>query len=192
MTRKHNTPGPYLTKDEVDAFAEYLIAHGAEVVETTNPYEALRYRLDGVTFVLYRKENGSITWTTPILTHWQAFENGRAVCIVKKRPGGQQRQNLVKALFERDGDECFYCGQGLGDDITIEHILSKVHGGRATRENCALAHEACNHAVDDLSIAEKIQARDFMRRVASAMASVGEAFDARKFAPRPKEMREAV
>lgn len=192
MTRKHHTPGPYLTKDEVNAFAEYLVAHGAEVVATTNHYEVLRYRLDDGTFVLYRKENGSITWTTPILLHWQAYRDRRAVSIVKRRPGGQQRQNLVKALFERDGDCCFYCGQSLGDDITIEHILSKVHGGRGTRENCALAHEACNQAVNDLSISEKIQARDFMRKVAAAMASDGETFNARKFAPRSDEMREAV
>lgn len=171
MTR----PGPHLMKDEVEAFAEFLVAHGAEMLKPTNPYEVLRYRLDGMTFVLYRKETGAVSWTSPILVHWQAHKEGRALSVVKKRPGGQQRQNLVRALFERDGDECFYCGRPLGDDITVEHILSKVHGGKGTRENCALAHEACNQAVDDLSIAEKIRRRDEMRAARGCARPTGAA-----------------
>ena len=73
--------------------------------------------------------------------------------------------NKAKRLLKRDGRECFYCGIHLKDEeITIEHVLNKTHGGNGNMNNLVLSHMICNHAAGEMSIADKVRMRDRLRK----------------------------
>lgn len=58
-----------------------------------------------------------------------------------KRPARFRR----RALFNRDGWTCQYCGQPvLPKTAEVEHILPESRGGRATWTNCVTACRSCN------------------------------------------------
>lgn len=53
-------------------------------------------------------------------------------------------------LFKRDRYTCQYCGhQPPADQLTIDHVVPRAHGGGSTWENCVLACMDCNHAKAD-------------------------------------------
>lgn len=84
-----------------------------------------------------------------------ASETGRAELNKKNR------QKIRKQLRKRDGDECFYCGLEMPtSDMTIEHVLSRKHGGNNKLANLALAHEECNTKAGNLPIVLKIMFRE--------------------------------
>jgi 5-methylcytosine-specific restriction endonuclease McrA len=66
-------------------------------------------------------------------------------------------------LLARDGDECWFCGDPLGDDQTIEHLVPKSAGGRNALANYALAHAKCNHDAADLPLIQKVEMRTRLR-----------------------------
>ncbi len=48
-------------------------------------------------------------------------------------------------IFKRDRMECQYCGRRpKGDELTIDHVLPRSHGGMSTWDNCVLACVECN------------------------------------------------
>jgi 5-methylcytosine-specific restriction endonuclease McrA len=53
-------------------------------------------------------------------------------------------------IFKRDRFTCQYCGiQPGADDLTLDHVLPRSHGGQSTWENCVLACLECNkHKAD--------------------------------------------
>lgn len=59
-------------------------------------------------------------------------------------------------MIKRDGTKCFYCGQELEDDITVEHLISLVCGGKNSLGNMVLCHYDCNKNAGNLSVAEKV------------------------------------
>lgn len=60
-----------------------------------------------------------------------------------------------RAVLQRDGYRCIYCGLGIGDvqkgqtltrtDFTIDHIVPRSRGGRNTWSNTACACQRCNN-----------------------------------------------
>lgn len=71
------------------------------------------------------------------------------------------RKTTIKALIERDGENCFYCLLPMAaNDITIEHLLATKNGGSSSRANLVLAHERCNHLAGHLSVMAKIRMRE--------------------------------
>lgn len=78
---------------------------------------------------------------------------------------GHHRIKIIRKLQNRDGSHCFYCGKPFlkRDDITVEHLLSKVCGGPNTQENLALACAPCNTLAGQLPVVQKIQLRDSLR-----------------------------
>ena len=60
-------------------------------------------------------------------------------------------------MIERDGTCCFYCGNEMGDDITVEHLIALSCGGKNDLSNMVLAHQKCNQEVRNLPISEKIK-----------------------------------
>ena len=48
-------------------------------------------------------------------------------------------------IFKRDHWACQYCGcQPGSDELTIDHVTPRSHGGTSTWENCVLACVSCN------------------------------------------------
>jgi len=94
-------------------------------------------------------------------------------------------KRAIKAeLIIRDGLSCFYCGQALGDDITIEHLKPTSKGGdKTSRSNLVLAHSRCNNIAGTYSLIDKIKLRDFMRNIDSNDAEMNAIFMGTK----PKE-----
>lgn len=78
--------------------------------------------------------------------------------------GPRKLSGQAKRLFERDGDECWLCGDPLGDDITVEHKQPRALGGTSADENCALCHGGCNRSVGHLPLSAKEAARAQIRR----------------------------
>ncbi len=53
-------------------------------------------------------------------------------------------------IFKRDRFTCQYCGvRPNPDDLTIDHVVPRSHGGQSTWENCVLACVDCNHSKAD-------------------------------------------
>ena len=53
-------------------------------------------------------------------------------------------------IFKRDKFTCVYCGVQPGvNELTIDHVTPRAHGGQSTWGNCVLACLACNHAKAD-------------------------------------------
>lgn len=53
-------------------------------------------------------------------------------------------------LFKRDRFMCQYCGvMPKSDELTIDHVVPRSHGGGSTWENCVLACIDCNHTKAD-------------------------------------------
>jgi 5-methylcytosine-specific restriction endonuclease McrA len=53
-------------------------------------------------------------------------------------------------IFKRDHFTCQYCGKQPGsEELTIDHVLPRAHGGTSTWENCVLACMVCNHRKAD-------------------------------------------
>lgn len=53
-----------------------------------------------------------------------------------------------KNVLVRDGFKCAYCGNGK-ERLTIDHIIPKSKGGRATFENCVSSCKSCNNKKGD-------------------------------------------
>jgi 5-methylcytosine-specific restriction endonuclease McrA len=50
------------------------------------------------------------------------------------------RKNIIK----RDGGRCQYCGK-KSSQMTVDHVIPKIHGGKDTWENLVAACQDCNN-----------------------------------------------
>ena len=53
-------------------------------------------------------------------------------------------QSLRRKACAEQGGLCFYCLQRMGRDVTAEHLVARVDGGRDTRANIVAACRQCN------------------------------------------------
>lgn len=161
---------------KTDAFEAWLLSGGAEKLASTNPYELVRWRDPVGVRVLYRNAKGRITANGDAAVCVSDYLAGRPYPWRQRRGValfyGQRRQ-LVEAVLDRDGDDCFFCGRPMGDDVTIEHLVPKNSGGPDHAANIVLAHRACNHAAGHLHVVGKIGLRDALK----SKAMLAEALD---------------
>lgn len=76
---------------------------------------------------------------------------------------GRDRQrsiprSLRRAVYERDGRRCRYCGSTAGP-FQIDHIFPWSRGGRHQLENLTVACQACNAAKSNMSAEEFSESR---------------------------------
>jgi len=173
-------------------FAAWLVKQGAEIGRQTNSYEVIRYRAyhlgsaKALTHIVYAKETGLLTWTGASRLHYAAFAAGmiyRGMFVsqldgpVPAQPtpapktGPSKSERRRNRLLMRDGDGCWFCGLAMGDDITIEHLVSKSKGGSDQLANFALAHKRCNALAGDRPLVEKIELRAQLRASPSLTAT---------------------
>lgn len=70
----------------------------------------------------------------------------------RKRPSKQLRQQLKKLFDSR----CFGCGRYLSvEEITLDHIIARKHGGQTSVTNLQVLCPTCNNKKKDLSIPVK-------------------------------------
>lgn len=169
-------------------FLEWISRNGAEVGMPSNGYEVVRYKAytsgatKALTHIVYRKDSGMLTWTGASMRHYQAFLDGsefiwsqpyevKTTKITaaqmnedRESPGAKRRRKLA----ERDGPDCWFCGEQMGRDCTIEHLVPQSRGGGNDMANLVLAHESCNKTAANLSISEKVELRAKMRIIQNA------------------------
>lgn len=174
-------------------FLAWLASNGAEVGGPTNPYELVRYKAytsdatRALTHIVYRKDNGLLTWTGASMKHYQAFLDGAEFVWSKpyRKPVLQAIREgeppvthaiegatnisakLRRKVMERDGSDCWFCGLPMGSDCTLEHLVPQSRGGGNGLANLALAHAKCNREAADLSITEKVELRARKRGVSA-------------------------
>jgi hypothetical protein len=139
----------------IDSFKARLRAAGAEILAPTNPYEIVRFRCSKGVGVVYRGKRGE-TWSREALAAREHLEAGLGSLAPVAVKGRRRDKATVAALLERDGEACFFCGDHLGDDITVEHLVAIAHGGPNHISNLFLAHAACNQRAGHLSAPEKV------------------------------------
>jgi hypothetical protein len=87
--------------------------------------------------------------------------NARRVALSK--PDTSDRRQLVEALLDRDGDDCWLCGAPMDGDVTVEHLIARSLGGTNRLAGLALTHQACNVRLGNKPLSEKIALRDQVR-----------------------------
>lgn len=139
---------------DIAKFKEWLSQRGCEILPTTNQYETLRIKGKEIG-ILYNtgKTNGSF-----MNIAIQAFKAGKkwdGSPIKTGRHAGYRKEKAQ--LIERDGTRCFYCGQEMEEDITIEHLIALSCGGKNSLSNMVLAHQKCNQDAHNLPVSEKVK-----------------------------------
>jgi hypothetical protein len=142
-----------MTGLNIDSFREWLILQGAEILPKTNEYESLRFKGKEVG-VIYTSGKTSNKYTLDAIMCFIKKKkwNGKPVNVGRSTSYRKQKEKLL----ERDGYVCFYCGNSLGLDITVEHLQPLVSGGKNTISNMVLCHEKCNQEAGILTIVEKV------------------------------------
>lgn len=152
---------------KIDAFKAWLIGSGAIIDPPTSEWEVLRVRTMDGTFVAYRNKSGAQTWPADLLQLKECFFAGKPVSLSPDRTSRRKLRHTISDLSARDGLWCWFCETGFlsadSAEITIEHLVSKAHGGPDHQSNLVLACKPCNGEVGNLSVAEKVLIRDRKR-----------------------------
>lgn len=184
------------TKD----FARWIEEGGGIIAEPQGQYEVLRYLAwdstqrgkakRPATHIVYRKNDGRITFTGKASFHWSLFaarkdfpdqsrmklikeKNALARAPGEKKPGWAKRTRQL--IRERDGSECWFCGGDCPEEHetrdmapTVEHLEAVYLGGTNKLDNLVLAHASCNRMVGHRTVEEK---RDIRRYIRSGLYS---------------------
>lgn len=157
-------------------FARHLELQGAVIGHPTNVYEVIRYKVKGVTHIVYMKQSGVLTYTGESEAHYVNFltnrEELKAIRTRKVRANGAPKHSTKRirdALRERDGICCWYCGCFVDDEGTIEHLIPRSDGGLNVMSNLVLAHQTCNQRAGALHLSGKIELRTSMRAAQAEM-----------------------
>lgn len=150
----------HLKKDQLPGFLKWLDDNGAEVLQTTNMYEVVRFKTANGVSVIYENKHGRQSFTGESDEAYKHFRD-------KKRWVTHNRQraqltSLKEKLAKRDGCKCFWCHQPHESvkTLTVEHILNKMHGGSDNSNNLSLACKPCQTELGRLPITQKILLRE--------------------------------
>lgn len=149
----------------ISEFKDWLVSKGAISLGLTSEWEVLRVKTCHGTLVVYRDKHGKETWPSDLQSLLNSFNKNESISSISpdKKPRSNQRHQ-VKALIERDGNSCWFCGLDFSewkdDRVTIEHLVPKAHGGPDHISNLVLSCEPCNKKAGTLSVAEKVDLRE--------------------------------
>ena len=140
----------------LDRFLKEIEQAGGEVLQPTNPYEVVRFRTSKGVGVVYRGKRGE-TWNPEAIAARDHLQGKKGSLAPVKVNGRRTDKATVGRLLDRDGGGCFFCGEPLDGDVTIEHLVAIAHGGPNHISNLFLAHASCNHEAGHMSAPEKIK-----------------------------------
>ncbi|MDP5211188.1 HNH endonuclease [Microbulbifer sp. 2205BS26-8] len=153
-----------LSEKRIIKFIKWLTSQGAEMLPTSDKREAVRFRCSQGIGVIHRNSKGLYSVSGPVATEAViAYFSGEKWARKAKPTVRSYVNKRKKELLKRDGNECFYCGRSLGEDVTEEHLVALNQGGPDRLENLVLAHRACNNDAGNLPVIEKVRLREKMR-----------------------------
>lgn len=134
-------------------FATWLQQNGAEILPNTNEYEEIRFKGSEIG-VKYKSGKYSNEYAKNAYYCYSKGKkwNGRPISVGRKNTYVKEKREIIK----RDGSDCFYCGNPLNEDITLEHLIPLTSGGLNNLSNMVLAHEECNHKMNHKHLVEKV------------------------------------
>jgi len=157
-------------------FKRWLVDRGSEIREPSNPFELLRFTTPEGVGVIYANKAGRVSaWENGAERAWLAYQGAETDWRVGKRVKNKGQSHQQTAIIARDGDGCWYCGKLFAeaaegqvnfngpDDATVEHLVSRTHGGPNHLSNLVMAHRKCNNEAGNLSVSEKVALREHMR-----------------------------
>jgi len=80
----------------------------------------------------------------------------------RKRAGGKLSKDIVKTLFRRQRGKCACCGERLGKDYQLDHIMPIALGGANIDANVQLLKSRCNQQKNKKHPIEFMQERGFL------------------------------
>ena len=164
MSDLPTTPAQY--EKHREAFEAWLIERGSAVMAPTITFEVALFSTYRGTGIIYRNDRNRITnWAHGADIAMRAFFDGKPWRARERVSRNlRKRINMIDSLIRRDGDSCTFCGERLGEDMTIEHFVALTSGGPDVLANTCLAHAECNHKVGHMSVREKVEAAVLWRR----------------------------
>lgn len=146
--------------------AKYRAANPEKVKSRIDKYRAENSEKVKATYAVYREVNpdkvkaASAKWKAAnpeaILIHNQ---NRRAM---KLSNGGTLSKGLSEKLFKLQRGKCPCCGEPLGDDYHLDHIMPLVLGGVNEDWNIQLLRATCNHQKHAKHPVDFMQSRGFL------------------------------
>lgn len=144
-------------------FVAWLRQNGHRILPT-HKWEIVRFETSEGVGVVNEDRRGIPHFSEIAEIAYAFFLSGTPYTATVPSKAKRLSPNLYDKLRERDGDECFYCGQPMPiGEATVEHVLSRRHGGSDHIANLVLADKPCNEEAGHLSVAEKIKLRDTKR-----------------------------
>ena len=136
-----------------DKFKTWLQQNGAEILPSSSDYEEIRFKGSEVG-VKYKSGKFSGKYASNAYYCYKRNKNwdGRPIRTGRKNSYIKEKREIIK----RDGSACFYCGNLLEDDITLEHLIPLTAGGLNNLSNMVLAHEECNHKMNHKKLVDKV------------------------------------
>ena len=145
---------------KIASFKNWLINQGCEILPVSNEHESLRFKGQNVG-VVYKSGKTSSNYVDRAIRCYKTASSwdGRPISTGRKTSYKKRKEDLLR----RDGGNCFYCGEPLKNDITLEHLQSLTSGGKDTIGNSVLCHEECNHKAGAMTVVEKVSMAIKMR-----------------------------
>lgn len=114
----------------------------------------------------YRKENPEKVKAG--IAQWRAANPGAKHAYSQNRrarkvlAGGKLSRNLAEKLYKLQRGKCACCGELLGDDYHLDHIMPLALGGSNTDDNMQLLRAICNRQKSAKHPVDFMQSRGFL------------------------------
>lgn len=154
-------------KDKVAEYnARYKAEHGEELASKMRDYKlvnpgaikkacALYYASHKEKINSYSKQYRA---SNPHLT--RVYNQNRRSRLAED--GGRLSSGLAEKLFKLQKGKCACCGESLGDDYHLDHIMPIALGGSNTNDNIQLLRASCNLQKNCRHPVEFMQYRGFL------------------------------
>lgn len=139
---------------DLSKFKLWLQNHGCQILPPTNEWEVLRFR-GKETGIFYSSGKTSNQYSNIAYIAYKSNTPWNGGPIKTERFSTYAKEK--NQLLERDGSKCFLCGNELQEDITIEHLIALVCGGKNNLDNMVLMHSDCNNKVGAMPIVDKVK-----------------------------------
>lgn len=153
----------YVESLPVGKFKKFLVNCGAQLLHETSEYEVIRLQTDKSVEILYRKQDGQLTWPTELVKAYMAYRSGGKIkwrASTRRRVSRRRDAVLIATLFSRDGKRCWYCNCPLDiGTATLEHLLNVSNGGNNHINNLTVACMKCNQRARNMCITAKVALR---------------------------------